>query len=212
MAALGISPRRGRGPPSEYPRGTPAAGPRPTPRNIYAAPPRRGRGPPSTTAAPSRPGHWTQVLARAEAASDAPGWRGVAAEDVDEALDRSWPDLDRFTSLLTKESLARLKVLGPTFAEPLKTEARLRRKAYAAWLKVLDGPGLLPAPTGDLARGEALFDPNGGLPAEAPDAAKAAFARLRADRAAARGAEAALVDWERRAAAKQLLGGGDEVT
>jgi len=114
-------------------------------------------------------------------------------------LKRSWPDLDTFTELLTRESLRRLEVLGPQFAEPLKTEARWRRNMYGSWLRLVDGAGVLPGPGGDLAYGEALFDPNGGLPAEAPDAAKAAFVRLYAERAELRGARRDLDAWERRA-------------
>ena len=135
-------------------------------------------------------------LAKAEVA-------GPRAEARDEAvaaqLERSWPDLDTFTELLTRESLRRLEVLGPQFAEPLKTEARWRRKVYGSWLRLVDGAGVLPGPGGDLAYGEALFDPNGGLPAEAPDAVKAAFVRLYAERAELRGARRDLDAWERRA-------------
>lgn len=67
-------------------------------------------------------------LARAEVAIPRPP-RDDDDDAVARQLDRSWPDLDRFTDLLTKESLKRLEVLGPQFAEPLKTEARWRRKA-----------------------------------------------------------------------------------
>ena len=115
-------------------------------------------------------------LARAEVAIERPP-RDDDDDAVSKQLERSWPDLDRFTDLLTKESLKRLEVLGPQFAEPLKTEARWRRKAYESWLRLVDGKGVLPGPAGDLAYGEALVDPNGGLPAEASDEAKAAFVR-----------------------------------
>ena len=55
--------------------------------------------------------------------------------------------------------------------------------AYESWLRLVDGKGILPGPAGDLAYGEALFDPNGGLLAFAsPDEAKAAV-RLREERA-----------------------------
>jgi len=137
-------------------------------------------------------------LARAEVAIPRPP-RDNDEDAVNRQLDRSWPDLDKFTDLLTKESLKRLEVLGPQFAEPLKTEARWRRKAYESWLRFVDGKGILPGPDGDLAYGEALFDPNGGLPAEAPDAAKAAFVRLREERAELRAARNELRDWEQRA-------------
>lgn len=50
-----------------------------------------------------------------------------------------------------------------------------------------------------MAYGEALFDPNGGLPAEAPDEAKAAFVRLREERAELRAARRELQEWEKRA-------------
>ena len=137
-------------------------------------------------------------LARAEVAIPRPP-RDNDEDAVNRQLERSWPDLDKFTDLLTKESLKRLEVLGPQFAEPLKTEARWRRKAYESWLRFVDGEGILPGPDGDLAYGEALFDPNGGLPAEAPDAAKAAFVRLREERAELRAARNELRDWEQRA-------------
>ena len=137
-------------------------------------------------------------LARAEVAIERPP-RDEDDDAVSKQLERSWPDLDRFTDLLTKESLKRLEVLGPQFAEPLKTEARWRRKAYESWLRLVDGKGVLPGPAGDLAYGEALFDPNGGLPAEASDEAKAAFVRLREERAELRAARNELRDWEKRA-------------
>ena len=137
-------------------------------------------------------------LARAEVAIERPP-RDDDDDAVSKQLERSWPDLDRFTDLLTKESLKRLEVLGPQFAEPLKTEARWRRKAYESWLRLVDGKGVLPGPAGDLAYGEALFDPNGGLPAEASDEAKAAFVRLREERAELRAARNELRDWEKRA-------------
>ena len=137
-------------------------------------------------------------LARAEVAIPRPP-RDDDDDAVARQLDRSWPDLDKFTDLLTKESLKRLEVLGPQFAEPLKTEARWRRKAYESWLRFVDGKGVLPGPDGDLAYGEALFDPNGGLPAEAPDEAKAAFVRLREERAELRAARRELQEWEKRA-------------
>jgi len=137
-------------------------------------------------------------LARAEVAIPRPP-RDDEEDAIDRQLDRSWPDLDKFTDLLTKESLKRLEVLGPQFAEPLKTEARWRRKAYESWLRLVDGKGVLPGPAGDLAYGEALFDPNGGLPAEASDEAKAAFVRLREERAELRAARNELRDWEKRA-------------
>ena len=137
-------------------------------------------------------------LARAEVAIERPP-RDDDDDAVSKQLERSWPDLDRFTDLLTKESLKRLEVLGPQFAEPLKTEARWRRKAYESWLRLVDGKGVLPGPAGDLAYGEALFDPNGGLPAEASDEAKAAFVRLREERAELRAARNELMDWEKRA-------------
>ena len=137
-------------------------------------------------------------LARAEVAIERPP-RDDEDDAVSKQLERSWPDLDRFTDLLTKESLKRLEVLGPQFAEPLKTEARWRRKAYESWLRLVDGKGVLPGPAGDLAYGEALFDPNGGLPAEASDEAKAAFVRLREERAELRAARNELRDWEKRA-------------
>ena len=137
-------------------------------------------------------------LARAEVAIERPP-RDDDDDAVSKQLERSWPDLDRFTDLLTKESLKRLEVLGPQFAEPLKTEARWRRKAYESWLRLVDGKGILPGPAGDLAYGEALFDPNGGLPAEASDEAKAAFVRLREERAELRAARNELRDWEKRA-------------
>ena len=136
-------------------------------------------------------------LARAEVAIERPP-RDDDDDAVSKQLERSWPDLDRFTDLLTKESLKRLEVLGPQFAEPLKTEARWRRKAYESWLRLVDGKGVLPGPAGDLAYGEALFDPNGGLPAEASDEAKAAFVRLREERAELRAARRRR-DWEKRA-------------
>ena len=136
-------------------------------------------------------------LARAEVAIPRPP-RDDDEDAIDKQLDRSWPDLDKFTDLLTKESLKRLEVLGPQFAEPLKTEARWRRKAYESWLRFVDGKGVLPGPDGDLAYGEALFDPNGGLPAEASDEAKAAFVRLREERAELRAARNELRDWETR--------------
>jgi hypothetical protein len=137
-------------------------------------------------------------LARAEVAIPRPP-RDDDEDAVSKQLERSWPDLDKFTDLLTKESLKRLEVLGPQFAEPLKTEARWRRKAYESWLRLVDGKGVLPGPAGDLAYGEALFDPNGGLPAEASDEAKAAFVRLREERAELRAARNELRDWEKRA-------------
>ncbi|KAH8050804.1 hypothetical protein JL722_11144 [Aureococcus anophagefferens] len=131
--------------------------------------------------------------ARAVAGADA---AGDAAADVDGALSRSWPDLVAFTDLLTRESLLRLRVLGPAFAEPLKAEVKLRRDAYRGWLGLVDGEGFLPPPPSDLDFGASLLDPTGGLPAEATDEAKAAFARLKEDQRDAAG-RATLARWER---------------
>ena len=134
--------------------------------------------------------------ARAVAGADADG---DAAADVDGALSRSWPDLVAFTDLLTRESLLRLRVLGPAFAEPLKAEVKLRRDAYRGWLSLVDGEGFLPPPPSDLDFGASLLDPTGGLPAEATDEAKAAFARLKEDQRDAARDRATLARWERRA-------------
>ena len=100
--------------------------------------------------------------------------------------------------MLTRESLMRLKVLGPTFAEALKAEAKFRRTAYRRWLLLVDGEGLFPRPKDDLAFGASLLDPTGGLPAEATDDAKAAFARLKADQREAATRRRDLESWERR--------------
>ena len=104
-----------------------------------------------------------------------------------------------FTGLLTRESLLRLRVLGPAFAEPLKAEVKLRRDAYRGWLGLVDGEGFLPPPPSDLDFGASLLDPTGGLPAEATDEAKAAFARLKEDQRDAARDRATLARWERRA-------------
>ena len=68
----------------------------------------------------------------------------MSQKEIDEALRYSWPDLTKFTTMLKAEALFRLRILGPSFAEPLKSESRWRRGAYKAFLEFIDGPGIFP--------------------------------------------------------------------
>jgi len=148
----------------------------------------------AAAAAEGTPGDlWESAVSGADAPPRAPAADAAA---VDAALATSWPDAERFTRYLTSESLWRLKILGPSFAEPLKREARLRRGLYLRWLAVVDGPGLLPPPAGAAAAPN--LDATGGLRAEASDAAKAAYLDLVGDARESSSARADLAAWDAR--------------
>ena len=102
-----------------------------------------------------------------------------------------FPDLPSFTERLKEESLMRLRVGGPFFAEALKQEARWRRDLYKRWLDFIDGEGVLP-PT---AEGAARTEDYGRHSPET----YAAYVELKAEHEAALQSRRELADWMSRA-------------
>ncbi|KAJ1454372.1 hypothetical protein M885DRAFT_245207 [Pelagophyceae sp. CCMP2097] len=117
----------------------------------------------------------------------------------------SWPDLERFTDLLKKESLFRLGLLGPSFADSIKAEARWRRTLYRRWIDFVDGEGLFPPNKQALRDDEFAF----GLPQYATEETKEAYQALKAQHVQVLEAKQQLAEWSRKAQARAKLADGD---
>ena len=123
-------------------------------------------------------------------------------KQIDNVLARTWPDLTKFTQLLKSEAVFRLRILGPSFAEPLKAESRWRRSIYQGFLDVVDGAGFFPP--ANASTFVWLHEVNPGS-FELNDRVEEVYDDLIEKRQALRRAKEQFEHWEIRAAKKQLL-------